>query len=73
MNDDDSLPISEEAFEAIMASDTPSAKRFRRWLFEEVLPEIRRTGRYHGSPDRKRAMLATVGILLPPDDPEPPQ
>jgi prophage antirepressor-like protein len=60
--------ISEEAFDAIMASDTPSAKRFRRWLFREVLPEIRCTGRYHGSPDHKRAMLASVGFPLPPDD-----
>jgi prophage antirepressor-like protein len=67
MSDDDPL-ISEEAFDAIMASDTPSAKRFRRWLFREVLPEIRRTGRYYGSPDQKRAMLASVGFPLPPDE-----
>jgi prophage antirepressor-like protein len=60
------LDISEEAFDAIMASDTPSAKQFRRWLFREVLPEIRRTGRYQGSPEKKRAMLASVGILEPP-------
>jgi prophage antirepressor-like protein len=66
MNDDGEL-ISEEAFDAIMASDTPSAKRFRRWLFHEVLPEIRSTGSYH-SPDKKRAMLASVGIELPPED-----
>jgi prophage antirepressor-like protein len=66
MNDDDPLAqISEEAFNAIMESDTPSAKRFQRWLFHEVLPEIRRTGRYHGSPDQMRAMLASVGIGLP--------
>jgi prophage antirepressor-like protein len=67
---DDDLPISEEAFNAIMASDTPSAKRFQRWLFREVLPEIYRTGRYTGSPERKRAMLASVG-LLPPEEREP--
>jgi prophage antirepressor-like protein len=67
---DDDLPISEEAFNAIMASDTPSAKRFRRWLFDEVIPEIWLTGRYRGSPDRKRAMLASVG-LLPPEEREP--
>jgi prophage antirepressor-like protein len=72
MSDND-LPISEEAFDAIMASDTPSAKRFRRWLFREVLPEMRRTGRYSGSPDQKRAMLASVGITTREQTDEPPR
>jgi hypothetical protein len=28
----------------------PSEKQFRRWLFREVIPEIRRTGAYIGDP-----------------------
>ena len=30
----------------IMGSKLPSAERFERWVFEEVLPAIRKTGRY---------------------------
>lgn len=33
----------------IMGSRMPSAARFERWVFEDVLPTIRRTGRY-GAP-----------------------
>ena len=33
-----------------MVSEKPFAKQFQRWLFHEVLPEIRRTGSYHGEP-----------------------
>ncbi len=34
----------------IIRSKLPAAERFERWVFEEVLPSIRKTGRY-GSPD----------------------
>lgn len=30
----------------IMRSKLPAAEEFQRWLFEEVLPELRRTGKY---------------------------
>jgi len=30
----------------IVSSKLPSAERFERWVFEEVLPEIRKTGKY---------------------------
>lgn len=33
-------------FAAILKSRKPEAKRFRRWVTGEVLPSIRRTGRY---------------------------
>ncbi len=33
---------------AIVKSRKPEARRFRRWLTGEVLPAIRRTGRYEG-------------------------
>ena len=33
-------------YELIFRSDKPAARRFRVWMFEEVLPSIRRTGSY---------------------------
>jgi anti-repressor protein len=32
----------------IVSSKLPEAEKFERWVFEEVLPEIRRTGSYRG-------------------------
>lgn len=46
--------ISESGlFAAILKSRRPEAKRFRRWVTGDVLPELRRTGRYtlHDMPD----------------------
>lgn len=41
--------ISESGlYAAILKSRRPEAKRFRRWVTGEVLPAIRRTGRYDG-------------------------
>jgi prophage antirepressor-like protein len=41
--------ISESGvYELIIHSHKPEALKFRAWLFEEVLPEIVRTGRYGG-------------------------
>lgn len=36
-------------YELIFRSDKPAAQRFRVWVFEEVLPSIRRTGSYSHS------------------------
>jgi prophage antirepressor-like protein len=36
-------------YELIFRSDKPVAQRFRVWMFEEVLPSIRRTGSYSHS------------------------
>ncbi|MEG3902057.1 BRO family protein [Microcoleus sp. B4-C5] len=36
-------------YELIFRSDKPAAQRFRVWMFEEVLPSIRRTGSYSQS------------------------
>jgi len=33
-------------YEVIFRSSKPEAEKFRRWVFEEVLPAIRETGRY---------------------------
>lgn len=34
----------------IMGSSLPAAERFERWVFEEVLPTLRRTGSYGAAP-----------------------
>jgi prophage antirepressor-like protein len=40
-------------YELIFRSDKPAAQRFRVWMFEEVLPSIRRTGSYsHVAPEQ---------------------
>ena len=33
-------------YRLIVRSKLPAAKKFERWVFDEVLPEIRRTGGY---------------------------
>jgi len=35
-----------DIYRLIVKSQLPSAERFERWVFDEVLPEIRRTGGY---------------------------
>jgi len=50
----------------------PAAKRLVRWVCHEVLPQIRKTGSYHGSPGHLSALLAAIGIPLPPDAALPP-
>ncbi len=37
-------------YSLILSSKLPSAKRFRRWVTSEVLPAIRKTGRYESKP-----------------------
>lgn len=45
--------VSESGLYAlIFTSRKPEAKRFRKWVTSEVLPSIRRTGRYEGAPPR---------------------
>lgn len=48
-------------YELIFRSDKPGAKDFRRWVFEVVLPEIRRTGSY--SPEPKDSLDAAQDII----------
>jgi prophage antirepressor-like protein len=40
--------VLEEAgiYQLIFSSQLPSAKKFQKWIFEEVLPSIRKTGKY---------------------------
>ncbi len=46
---DDKLAVAVNepgVYRLIFSSTKPEAERFRRWVFHEVLPSIRRTGRY---------------------------
>ena len=40
-------------FAIVLRSRRPEAKTFRRWVTSEVLPAIRRTGRYEARPTRE--------------------
>jgi prophage antirepressor-like protein len=54
------LCVSEPGlYELIFASRKQIAKQFRRWVFEEVLPTIRKTGKFE---------LAPPPLALPPAD-----
>lgn len=60
--DQEQIIISESGlYAAILKSRRPEAKRFRRWVTGEVLPAIRRTGRYDGP---QGAQAASVGERL---------
>lgn len=49
--DQDMTVITEAGlYTAILASQVDGARRFKRWVTHEVLPEIRRTGRYSQLP-----------------------
>ena len=46
--------ISESGlYQLIFGSELPSARNFKRWVFSEVLPSIRRTGNYSMNPVEK--------------------
>jgi len=38
-----------DVFRLIVSSHLPEAEQFERWLFEEVLPSLRRHGHYGGA------------------------
>jgi prophage antirepressor-like protein len=41
-------------YQLIMRSNLPNAERFQDWVFEQVLPQIRKTGSYSIQPEQKR-------------------
>lgn len=56
------ITISEAGmFDAILRSDIEGARKFKRWLTHEVLPEIRRTGSYSAAPEID--LTSPTGIL----------
>jgi prophage antirepressor-like protein len=65
------LIVSEDAvYEIACTSRKPVANRFKRWLYREVLPEIRQTGGYQGS---ALPLDALIGELQPAFDLSPPE
>lgn len=52
----------------IVSSSLPAAERFERWVFEDVLPAIRRTGAYGAAPAlpnlRDPKQMAAVAVQL---------
>lgn len=40
-------------YRLIIHSKLPSAERFEKWVFEEVLPALRKTGHYETAPQRE--------------------
>lgn len=58
----------------IIGSNLPEAERFERWVFEEVLPAVRRTGEYvvpvQESPEQlmARALVTAQGVIERKDE-----
>lgn len=57
-------------YSLIMGSRKPEAKVFKRWVTHEVLPTIRRTGRYGARPERGDMTLVEAAQMLATCDPE---
>jgi prophage antirepressor-like protein len=50
-------------YSVILRSDKPEAKAFRRWITQEVLPAIRKTGRYAVNAEARRDSAAARSAL----------
>ena len=59
-----SVTVLEESgiYQLIFGSKLESAERFQDWVFEEVLPSIRKTGRYEVKPQRQHQAIAEKSI-----------
>jgi prophage antirepressor-like protein len=56
-----------DVYRLIIGSRLPSAQRFERWVFEEVLPSIRKTGQYQiqpQTPTLNDPVLQALTIML---------
>ena len=62
-------------YHLILSSNKPAAKSFRRWITNEVIPELRQTGRYQMEPasrdfgwlpsfTRRDLLKLAIGFLL---------
>lgn len=51
-------------YRLIFRSDKPEARRFQDWVFNEVLPAIRKTGEYRVTPDPLSADLTRLQSQL---------
>lgn len=55
-----------DVYRLIASSKLPSAQRFERWVFDEVLPRIRRTGGYipTDAQDDEKTILAKALLIM---------
>ncbi|KGB27525.1 antirepressor [Candidatus Liberibacter solanacearum] len=51
-----------DVYRLIVKSKLPSAESFERWVFEEVLPTLRKTGSYSINPQKPKVFI--TGVLL---------
>ena len=52
-------------YQLVMRSNLPSAERFQDWVFEEVLPAIRETGKYEiGRPTNLENTLTSLDLFI---------
>lgn len=54
-------------YDVILDSRKPEAKRFRKWITSEVLPSIRKTGKYESPKDELHVLQQTVNQLVTMD------
>ena len=51
-------------YTALMRSNNPAAKPFRRWITSEVLPQIRKTGAYSATPELTDDQIIAQALQL---------
>lgn len=54
-------------YSLVLKSRKPEAKKFKRWITHDVIPEIRKTGSYNSQPqiDGKQFALESTKMLMP--------
>jgi len=54
-------------YNLVLGSRKPEAKKFKRWITHDVIPEIRKTGSYNSQPqiDGKQFALESTKMLMP--------
>lgn len=52
-----------DLYRLIIRSNMPAAEPFERWVFEEVLPSIRKYGKYQVDPGLRRSSISTRTTL----------
>jgi prophage antirepressor-like protein len=51
-------------YQALAKSRKPKAKPFQKWVFEEVLPSIRKTGKYESIPQAPQTYIEALKALV---------
>jgi len=63
-NEGQAVYINEEGlYSLIFACKLPMAKKFKKWVLKDVLPSIRKTGRYDSSQERVKSLEKKIGDL----------